>query len=303
MPIRLRLVLSAYFAAFAAVAFGAGDDAKTTVAPRPSSPSAKCLATLVKAFNKHDPEAVAALWEPQGLLNRSGSDRLEGREAIANAYAELFKQDPQAQLEFQFLSERAVTPDVVRIEGHADVRHSGGEVTRSDVNATLVEHDGNWLIDEVNESETTLPSLAASPFAQLDWLMGRWTGEVPGGEVVNDIRLADNGHYLVRTYRQEEQRATTREGTQIIAWDAEQNAFRSWLFDAGGAFGEGIWYAESPSKWINKLAIVLPNGRRGSLAQVFKLSGDGKIEIQSIDRSVDGAPQPNSPAVSMVRAQ
>jgi hypothetical protein len=106
---------------------------------------------------------------------------------------------------------------------------------------------------------------------------------------------------LVRTYRLEQGGATTRTGTQVIGWDAEQQCIRCWLFDGSGSFGEGTWLPDGDKKWINKMVMKLAAGHRGSLTQVYELSDDGKLTIATIDREIDGEAQPNGSPVSLVR--
>ena len=49
---------------------------------------------FVKAFNRGDAQAVAALWTPNGSMVNDRGQTFKGRQAIADEYAAFFKQQP-----------------------------------------------------------------------------------------------------------------------------------------------------------------------------------------------------------------
>src|SRR3982751_49498 len=59
----------------------------------------RSAASYVEAFNKHDAKALADLWSPDAVyLNRSTGEEAVGREAIAEQFTALFKQQPELKL-------------------------------------------------------------------------------------------------------------------------------------------------------------------------------------------------------------
>src|SRR3954454_22121140 len=59
----------------------------------------RSAASYVEAFNKHDAKALADLWSPDAAyLNRSTGEEVVGREAIAEQFTALFKQQPELKL-------------------------------------------------------------------------------------------------------------------------------------------------------------------------------------------------------------
>ena len=65
------------------------------------------LAGYLRAFNRHDAEAVAAHWSPAGEnLNLDSGDVTAGREAVQTVFAALFASDPQATIDIDVSSIR-----------------------------------------------------------------------------------------------------------------------------------------------------------------------------------------------------
>jgi uncharacterized protein (TIGR02246 family) len=286
-----------------ALSFAAGVSGQEPSRPSDANRAlAEVLAAFLRAFNGHDAAAVAKLWKEDALHVAKDSDtRTAGRAAIQAAYAQLFKDDPKCVLNIVAKEIRAVTPNVVNLECIADVRHTNGDVSRSEFNALVVQRGSTWLIDQVHENDVPLFPAATENLSPLAWLVGNWTDDSKNGRVANETHWAMNGAFLVRNYQLEQNGAVARQGTQIIGWDAEHKCLRSWLFDGSGSFGEGTWQPEGDNKWVNKMVLKLPDGRRGSLDQVFQRAGDDKLTIETIDREIDGKAQPNGPPVSLVR--
>jgi uncharacterized protein (TIGR02246 family) len=264
--------------------------------------AATVVANIEKAFKEHNAAALAALWKEDAVHTaKSSGERTEGRKALQESYAKLFKEDPKSQLKITVGKLRQVTPGVLHLDGVADVQHSNGEVSRSEVSAILVQQNGAWLVDQVQETDLPLASQAATHLSELDWLLGKWSDETKEGRVENETHWNSTLNYLVRNYRAEAQGATVREGMQIIGWDAEQKCLRSWLFEGDGSVGEGTWQRSGDNKWINKMVLKLADGRRASMAQVFQPAGDNKLMVETVDREVDGEAQPNSGPMTLSR--
>lgn len=263
---------------------------------------AETLATIVRAFNAHDAAAVGKLWKPDAVhVAKATGIRTTGRQAIQGAYADLFKTDPKCQLQITSRQIRYVTPTVVNLDCIADVRHTNGDVSRSEFSAILVQDAGGWLIDQVQENDAPILPAAAAQLGRLGWLLGNWVDQSKDGRVTNETHWAAGDTFLVRSYQMEQGGSITRHGMQIIGWDAEQRCIRSWLFDASGSFGEGTWLPEGDNKWVNKLVLKLADGRRGSSTQVFRRVDDNKLTVETIDREIDGQAQPNAALITLVR--
>ncbi len=274
-------------------------------APRPADADHKladAVAAFIRTFNSHDAAALAKFWRTDAAhVNQATGERLAGRQAIQDAYVELFKTDPNCVLQLHVGRLSFVTPMVATLDCTADISHTSGEVSRSKFSAILVQDAGDWLIDQVHETDVPIIPAATANLNQLQWLIGTWVDQSSDLHVMNETHWAGNSNYLVRTYQLEQRGAVARDGTQIIGWDAEQKCLRAWLFDSSGSFGEGTWQAEGDKKWVNKMVMKLADGRRGSLTQVYELTADEKVIIETVDREVDGAAQPNIAPVTLVR--
>ena len=294
-PSALRQTLAALALLCAAVA-----------APAHAAPSAKLdpsiaamIGTFEKAFNAHNAPAMSALWTPDAVYSATvANTQVNGRDAIGEAYAALFQQQPTATLKVT-ISESKINGKTASLLGMAEVTQKGQLPTRSLFRASLAKVGASWLFSSVEESE--LPADSPTGMSQLGWLAGTWTEALPSGDVKNTYHWVNGGAFLIRNYSREAKQGPAAEGTQIFGWDAEQQCIRTWLFDSNGSFGEGYWQRQSPDKWLNKMALKLPDGRRGSVTQIMTRKGDNEIILQSVDREIDGQFQPNTAPATMTR--
>ncbi len=90
------------------------------------------------------------------------------------------------------------------------------------------------------------------------------------------------------------------EGTQVIGWDPVKEAFRSWVFDSDGGFGEGTW-SRREDRWVVRTTQTLSDGSRASAINILKPDGNDAFIWQSTGRDIDGHPQPNLGPVTIVR--
>lgn len=266
----------------------------------PLDPSiAAMIGTFEKAFNAHNAPAMTALWTPDALYRATVTNtEVKGRDAIGAAYADLFKQQPTSSLKVT-ITESKIEGGTASLLGMAEVTQKGQLPTRSLFRASLEKVGASWLFASVDESE--LPMDSPTGLSQLAWLAGTWTEALPSGDVKNTYHWANGGAFLVRNYSRAAKQGPAVDGTQIFGWDSEQQCVRTWLFDSNGSFGEGYWQRQSPDKWLNKMALKLPDGRRGSVTQILTHTGENELTLQSVDREIDGQFQPNTTPAKMTR--
>lgn len=260
---------------------------------------AAMIGTFEKAFNAHNAPAMMALWTPDAVYNATVANvQVKGRNDIGAAYADLFKKQPTSSLKLT-ITESKIEGGKASLLGMAEVTQKGQLPTRSLFRASLAKVGASWLFSNVEESE--LPADSPTGMSQLGWLAGTWIQALPSGDVKNTYHWVDGGAFLIRNYSRAAKQGPAVEGTQIFGWDAEQQCVRTWLFDSNGSFGEGYWQRQGPDKWVNKMALKLPDGRRGSLTQIMTRKGDNEIVMQSVDREIDGQFQPNTAPATMTR--
>ena len=86
----------------------------------------------------------------------------------------------------------------------------------------------------------------------------------------------------------------------MIGWDPESKVIRSWLFDADGGFGEGLWTA-TETGWSVKFVQVLPDGRRTSALNTYSRVDDNTFEWRSTNRQIDGKSAPDLGPIKATR--
>jgi uncharacterized protein (TIGR02246 family) len=235
-------------------------------APEPSPRVAEIRAMLagyMGAFNRHDALAAAAHWAADAEnVNLDTGEVTLGREAVRDVFAALFELDTEAAIEIELEAIRPLRDDVAVVDGVSRVSSADGAVAGSRFSAVVIRELDQWRLASVREAAATVEPRPARPLDQLAWLVGSW--ENGGGGVIASSQTtwsADRG-FLVRTHLStpDEHPAARpaagdtgipgllpvapggrRELTEIIGWDPEREAIRSWIFSADGRFAEGTW--------------------------------------------------------------
>jgi uncharacterized protein (TIGR02246 family) len=272
---------------------------------KPASAESEIRATavaFVKAFNRGDARAVAALWTADGSAADDSGTIYKGRPAIEGQYAELFKQHPGARMEVAVKSIELPTPTTAIEDGIARVEaERAGPPQISRYTAVHVKQDGKWLMASVRETSIELPSNFAR-VEGLGWLVGTWKAERDGAAVHTTIRWIANKSFLEREYTVRKDGIAVSSGKQIIGWDPKAGQIRSWSFDATGGQGTGLWTA-TPEGWRIESSGVLPDGTSTSSRELLiRVPGeDNVLGWRSVARNVGGASLPDTPEVVLDR--
>jgi uncharacterized protein (TIGR02246 family) len=229
------------------------------------------LRSYLRAFNRHDAAALAAHWSETGenLDLDSGEVTAAGPTQVRDVFASLFAADDAATIDIDVHSIRPIRDDVAVVDGVSLISFADGTPASSRFSAVVVHKDGRWVLETVREAAAALPTAGTQrPLEDLAWLVGSW--EDDGAGVIASTRCAwspDRG-FLVRTHLvtpDVEPRppagdagipallptadARPREITEVIGWDPDQDAIRSWIFAGDGRFAEGTWHREG-DRWI-----------------------------------------------------
>ena len=70
-------------------------------------------------------------------------------------------------------------------------------------------------------------------------------------------------------------------GTQQVGWDPIRQQIRSWVFDADGGYGEGIWSLEG-TLWMVQARGVHADGKTSPATHVFKFKDRDTVVWKSI---------------------
>ncbi len=258
------------------------------------------LKTYVEAFNRGEAVAVAAFWSDKGQYTAPNGEKVTGREAIQEAFAELFAKNKGLQLEIETPSIRFVGPDVAIEEGVAAVTREGDAPQWKQYAATHVRERGAWKIKGVREIETRVAPSHYEQLKDLGWLAGDWVDQNENAAVRTTVRLSRNGNFLTRSFAADINGQIDLEGIQIIGFDPSRGKIRSWLFDSDGGIGEGVWTRDG-NRWTVQGTQVLPDGRKGSQTRVITYVDDDTFTLNIAGREVDGESLPDVEEVKIVR--
>ena len=261
----------------------------------------KTFDAYVQAFNEKKLDAVASYWAEQAThVDRETGERTEGRKAIRADIAKVFKERPGTMLAGRVDRVRFIKPDVAAVEGETSVGENGEEPAVSTFSAILVQQDGKWLIDSIEEMPLPRPSTAHDALQELQWLVGQWVDQSDAVRVDTTIRWTADRAFLLRSFVVEDKDGIARQGTQIIGWDPRSNDIRSWTFNSDGSFGDGTW-SKSGEDWLIKSSQTLSDGRAASGTFVLTRVDDDTLSLKLIGHQIEGEPQPTNEAVKVMR--
>ena len=222
------------------------------------------LRSYLRAFNRHDATALAAHWSEHGenLDLDSGAVTAAGRQEVRDVFAALFAADDGAAIDIDVHSIRPIRDDVAIVDGVSLISFADGTPASSRFSAVVVRQNGQWVLEQVREAAAPVPDAApVRPLEELDWLVGAWEDDGAGVTASTRCAWSPGRGFLVRSHviapDAAEPRTTSgadripallptadtrpRELTEIIGWDPDQDAIRSWIFAADGRFAEGTW--------------------------------------------------------------
>jgi uncharacterized protein (TIGR02246 family) len=259
------------------------------------------LGRYAVTFNKHDADALAALWTPEGVyVDKATGQRLAGRKALAADFHALFAASPNVVLSGDVESVRPLADGVAMVDGTTVTVVPNEEPNASSYTAIFKRIDGKWLIDSVHEMPLPTPESPRAALQPLAWLVGHWQDNSDGAAVDTTVRWSPSEAFLIRSFTMADAEGGAFEGTQIIGWDPRAGHIRSWTFHSDGSFGEGTW-SKSGHEWLVRTVQTLPDGRAASGTQVIAPVDADTMTVQTIAKEIDGISQPASDAVTVVR--
>ncbi len=266
-------------------------------------PVRELLGSFARAYNTSDVEAMRGLLTDDAMVVDSDGDKVDGKAAISEMYANALRDAPGVKLEAELETVRFLTPDVARAEGRSRVSSGTGDANEFHRFSVLtVRKDGKWRIAEIRDYPLPVEDVPTyERLKELEWMVGDWVDEDPDFKVSASIDWADNQSYLVRTYSVEAKGQKASSGTMFIGWDPQTGQIKSWLFDSEGGHGEGLWTRTAENQWVVKAQGVLRDGRPTSATQFHTIVNKDAVKTSSVDRIVGGQVAPDIPEVLMVR--
>jgi uncharacterized protein (TIGR02246 family) len=260
------------------------------------------LTRLETGFNEGDAKGLAACWTENGEFVGPDGARADGRESVEKLFTEAFaarKETHKLQIHVSHL--RLVNEGLALVEAIAEVKPamaSGGAALSDFV---LVKQNGRWLIESAHESIAHLPP-QTNHLKEIEWLVGDWSSDTSKAGITlrTSCDWTANQAFLIRKFKVEGKEAILHGGTEIIGWDPRGNRIRSWVFDADGGFGENVWVHDG-NRWLIKYSGTLADGGEASATHILSKVDAATATMQSKDRVVNGAAQPDIPATELKR--
>jgi uncharacterized protein (TIGR02246 family) len=260
------------------------------------------LAAYVAAYNQKDAAKLVELFTPDGTLVDSENVATRGREDIGREFAEGFAEQSDYTLQGKVDRIRLITPDVAQAEGVSRLI-SPKEANIANQFVVLLARQGDaWKIVEIRDYPA--PADSVTPYErlkELEWMVGEWADASEDVQVTSSVRWGQGRGYLVRDYSVHVKGEPTTSGLMIIAWDAQTQQIKSWIFNADGGRGEGSWTRASDNQWVVKAHGSTGDGRPTSATQVISLVNKDAVRTSSTDRVIGGEIARDIEDVIMVR--
>jgi len=257
---------------------------------------------FVKAFNAADVKAIGALWAPDAEYTDESGESFQGRAAIEQVYADLFKQHLGAMMTVKIESIRLLGPDVALEKGVAWVKSPGGLAdTAARYTVVHAKRSGKWIMVYGRDA----PYVATSNedyLKDLEWLVGDWNPAAKELPLRLNFEWMAQRNFIKNTYTATKDGQSALTGGQIIGWNPKRGRIVSWHFDAQGGFGEDVWTKDG-AKWVIEANGVLRDGSESTAVNIITPIDADSFTWQSIKRTLDGVSLPDMPPVKIVRMQ
>lgn len=255
----------------------------------------------VAAFNAGQIDAVADYWAASATHTDLETGELtQGREAIRADIEAGIEGQPGLRLREEVERVRMITPQVASVKGTIVVTRGEQQPVESRFSAILVNTDGKWRIESIEESAVPLPPTPQAALQELNWLIGTWAEATADATVTNDVRWSSERAFLVRSYAVVSEDGGSLQGTQLIGWDPRAAQIRSWSFNSDGSFGDGMW-SKNEDSWLIRSAQTLADGRAASGTYVLQKVNEDQLSWRLIGHEIEGEPQPSTDPSLLVR--
>jgi uncharacterized protein (TIGR02246 family) len=272
--------------------------------PQQSSPDVVAIhasaESFVAAFNQHNAHAVAALWTKDGEYIDDTGRSFVGRTEIEKSYQEFFTANPDAKIQIMIDSVRLLTGDTAIEDGRAAVLSPAGDSAPL-TNYTVVHAkvDGKWLMASVRDALTEVP-VALTSAADLEWLIGTWSGEEHGIKTESICTWVFDGRFIERKYTTTQLDGTKSSGVQLIGWNPQGGHVQSWSFSPEGGHAVGIWTPQ-PEGWAAQMTGVTGDGMLTTAINQLRRLDDNAYVWQSVQRTAGGIAIPDTEEVILKR--
>ncbi|MBX7106608.1 MAG: SgcJ/EcaC family oxidoreductase [Gemmataceae bacterium] len=284
-----RLILAAGLLATAVIGIGmAREQGGPPGAPAGEAAAVRAVVdAFVAAYDKHDAEALSALFLPDAKVITEDGDVIEGREAIARTFAALFAEYPATKIEIAVDSIKMIGKDLAVEVGSSKTIHApGADPEVSKYTVVHCKRDGKWLMALARDNPADTAS-AHEQLKPLAWMVGDWIDESPAAVVSTSCKWSADKNYLMQDIVVKSAGKATMTVQQRIGYDPVQKCIRSWAFDSEGGVVDGHW-TRTPDGWMVKATGYRSDGATASATNTYTPTGKDSYVWRSTDRVVGG---------------
>lgn len=255
----------------------------------------------VDAYNRQDAKALASLWaEDAEYVDPETGEVTKGRNAIEETFRENFKERGNAKLDVNVDNITFPDSDHAVELGRAAVTLNGQVVDQTAYKAIYKKRNGDWVIEQIREVESSGPPKENEHLKELTWMIGKWADKDSDSEIMTENAWDKYKNFITQHFTVSIEGRLELEGRQVIGWDPISKTIRSWVFDSDGGFGEGTWKKKGNS-WIVEASQTLADGRRASSVNIYTPVNANSFMWQSTGREVGGELLPNIEPVTVVK--
>jgi uncharacterized protein (TIGR02246 family) len=255
---------------------------------------------LAKAFESGNEKALTALFTEEAEYVDEDSDPVQGREALAKAYKDLFADRKEVKAQAKTEKIRFLGKDTAIEEGTFTVTAKDSSPNKSRYSALHVRQEGKWLIALLKEwadDEEEQPKLE-----DLSWLIGTWETAGPEMTARTTYSWTANKAFIradfTITSKKEGEKPTS--GTQVIGVDPAVGQIRAWLFGSDGGIGESTWSRDG-QRWTIESIGTLADGEHTSAVNFMAQEGKDAFTWKSVERHLAGERLPDIATVTVKR--
>lgn len=243
----------------------------------------KSAEQFVAAFNSGKVDSVLAMiFEDGELIDENGAVH-KGPKEIKELLTAFFEQFKGVKLSLSIESIRLAGPVAIE-EGTRTMTADGVEKSRFRYLAVWGKDGAGWKLASFRDFSDDEPPTAKDHLQAVAWLEGDWVNEGADGKVAISYRWSEDKNFLLGEF-QLKTADGPKKSSQRIGWDPAAGRIRSWLFDADGGFGEGVWTVGADGVVI-KSSSVNPDGSTASATMKIVVKDKDHFTISGADRVV-----------------
>lgn len=257
-------------------------------------------AAYEEAFNKQDAAAVGQLWTSDGTYTDATGVMALGRREIERLLSKFFAEHKGTKIKIDIASFVSPEPGYVVERGRATLLDPNGAAVSAAPYVAVHKRVGDeWLMSLVNEAT---PQVSNS-MADLAWLSGTWqlTGGTKAHVMSNE--LVNGGKILLTTFEVQLPNGVKETDLMVTNADSASGRLLATIYDANGAHGRATWRHNTDGSWSIHSRRIHPDGTFITATHVIKPTTKDTFSWESVGRSANGKPLPDTAETELARVK